>query len=71
MVEAVNRRKVMMNQDNQKSAIGMDTVGESGGMRELSARELEMVGGGFVPGALADAGNLHRVTGSDGNSYKD
>ncbi len=61
----------MVSQVNSKSVVGMGTVADSGKMHELSARELDMISGGFVPGALADAANLRLVTGSDGNSYKD
>jgi hypothetical protein len=39
--------------------------------RELSACELDIIGGGFIPGALADASTLRLVTGSDSTSYKD
>lgn len=61
----------MMRQVNSESAVRMDTLTESEDVRELSARELDMVTGGFVPGALATAQKLRQVTGSDGNSYKD
>ena len=60
----------MITQVKLESAVVMDTAAESGEMHELSTRELEMIAGGFVPGALADATNLRLVTGSDGNSYK-
>jgi hypothetical protein len=61
----------MMRKVNSEPAVRMDTVTETGEMHALSTRELEMISGGFVPGALADAANLRLVTGSDGNSYKD
>jgi len=56
---------------NSESAVDMDAVAGRGERHDLSARELDMISGGFVPGALADAGHLRLVTGSDGNSYKD
>ena len=59
----------MIRQVNSESAVCLDVVAESGEMRELSACELDMIGGGFIPGALADAAHLRLVTGSDGTSY--
>ncbi len=61
----------MIRQVNSESAICMDAAAESGELRELSACEFGMIGGGFVPGALADAAHLRLVTGSDGTSYLD
>lgn len=65
------KEKVMTKQVNSKSAAGVDTAAENGDMRELSARDLDVISGGFVPGALATAPKLHQVTGSDGTSYQD
>jgi hypothetical protein len=61
----------MMRQVNTGSAAGTETVTESGEVRELSACELDMISGGFVPGSSATAPKLHLVTGSDGTSYQD
>jgi hypothetical protein len=63
------KEKVMKRQVNAESAITMDAVADSRESRELSACELDMIGGGFIPGALADSVHLRLVTGSDGNSY--
>jgi hypothetical protein len=63
------KEKVMIRQVNSESAVTMDAVADSREMRELSTCELDMIGGGFIPGALADATHLRLVTGSDGNSY--
>lgn len=59
----------MMRQVNSEAATCMDAVPESAEMRDLSACELDMVGGGFLPGALTSQQLLRIVTGSDGNSY--
>jgi hypothetical protein len=61
----------MIRQVNSESAVYMDTVAESGEMRELSACEPDMIIGGFVPGPLDSQPTLRLVSGSDGNSYKD
>jgi hypothetical protein len=42
------KEKVLMRQENTESAICMDTVAESGEVRELSACELDMISGGFL-----------------------
>ena len=59
----------MIRQVNSEPATCMDTVAERTEMRDLSACELDMVSGGFLPGALTAQPLLRIVTGSDGNSY--
>ena len=61
----------MIRQVNTELAVSMGTVAERGDVRELSARDLVMISGGFVPGGLASKSKIQQVTGSDGNSYKD
>ena len=63
------KEKVMIRQVNSEAAICMDAVPENAEMRDLSACELDMVSGGFLPGALTAQQLLRIVTGSDGNSY--
>jgi hypothetical protein len=67
--EAVIRRKIMVTQVNSESTVSIEVAAESKEVRELSACELDMIGGGFIPGALVDSAHLRIVTGSDGNSY--
>jgi hypothetical protein len=63
------KEKVMVRQANSESTVSIEVAAESKEVHELSACELDMVGGGFIPGALADSAHLRIVTGSDGNSY--
>ncbi len=59
----------MVRQMSPEPAVSIEVTAENKQVRELSARELDMIGGGFIPGALADASHLRIVTGSDGTSY--
>jgi hypothetical protein len=55
MSKQLSEGVIITNKMKSESAASIDVVAESEEMRVLSACELDLIGGGFVPGPLADA----------------